>query len=262
MVAPYEEWPYPVWRRITTPVPRRLPEVLRKFSPADDAIPVEADVLVAGCGSGRQAAAVALEYLDANVTAIDVSEASLEHARRQCAAVGAPAIRFHQLDLHDASELDKQFDAIFCGGVVHHLPGPEAGWAVLNTQLKPGGVMKIAVYSRIARVVVQDVRSFLRDLLDEPVSDDLLRRVRHRVLTHSNPPAHPTILNAADVSTLAGTRDLLLHSHEDPFDVPRIAQALDRLGLRLLSLALPTPMAEVRYSAMFPDDPLHRDFGS
>jgi hypothetical protein len=70
------------------------------------------------------------------------------------------------------------------------------------------------------------------------------------------------LLNTPDFSTLAGTRDLLLHTHEDPFNVPRIARALDRLGLRLLSFTLPTPMADARYRVMFPDDPWHRDFGS
>jgi hypothetical protein len=37
-----------------------------------------------------------------------------------------------------------------------------------------------------------------------------------------------------DFATLSGTYDLLLHRHEDPFDIPRIERALDRFGLRLL----------------------------
>ena len=45
------------------------------------ALPVEANMLIAGCGTGRQAAGVALLYPDATVTAIDVSEVSLDYAR-------------------------------------------------------------------------------------------------------------------------------------------------------------------------------------
>jgi SAM-dependent methyltransferase len=43
---------------------------------------------VAGCGTGREAASVALTFPDARVTAIDISETSLRYARRQCAEVG------------------------------------------------------------------------------------------------------------------------------------------------------------------------------
>ena len=37
-------------------------------------LPVEANMLIAGCGTGRQAANVALHYPNATVTAIDVAK--------------------------------------------------------------------------------------------------------------------------------------------------------------------------------------------
>jgi len=69
-------------------------------------------------------------------------------------------------------------------------------------------------------------------------------------------------LNASAFATLSGTHDLLLHRREDPFDIPRIARALERLKLRLISFVLAAPDARARYDAMFPYDRRHRDIQS
>src|SRR5207253_998799 len=115
-------------------------------------LPAEARMLIAGCGTGRQAAALAWAYPDAAVTAIDISQASLDYAVRQCAALGIDGIEFRKLDLRDAAQLGRPFDVIFCAGVLHHLPDPERGLAALAGVLRPDGVMNVAVYSRIARL--------------------------------------------------------------------------------------------------------------
>jgi SAM-dependent methyltransferase len=267
----YERWPYPVWRRLNVPVPSSLPKVIRKFdAQVADGLRANSSILVAGCGTGCQAAQVALRYPDAHVTAIDISAASLSYARKQCAALHIPAIRFIQLDLHDAGVLGEKFDAVFCSGVLHHLPDPEAGWAALSRILRPGGVMKIMVYSQLGRLDVRGARTLFRDLLNVsgdgmpidsvPCDDDLVRRIRLRLLTHDEKGVPSGVLDSPDFSTIAATRDLLLHPREDPFNVTRIARALDQIGLRLLSFLLPTPVHHAAYNALFPEDPLHRDF--
>src|SRR6202045_4677538 len=74
----YEGWPFPAWRRITVGNPTRLPDEIRKLDPeGPNSIPADANVLIAGCGTGREAATVALTYPEATVTAIDLSESSL-----------------------------------------------------------------------------------------------------------------------------------------------------------------------------------------
>src|SRR5262249_27928492 len=149
------------------------------------------------------------------------------------------------------------FDTIYCSGVLHHLPDPERGWAALSAVLRPGGVMRIMVYSRVARLWVAAARALIRDLTPGLVKDDMLRRVRQRLMDRS--AFLQSVIDSRDFSTLAGTHDLLLHPHADPFDISRISRALDRLGLRLLSFFLPTPDARTRYNLMFPHDPMHRD---
>jgi hypothetical protein len=131
--------------------------------------------------------------------------------------------------------------------------------AALRTVLQPEGVMRIMVYSRIAHLWLAAARTLIGDLAAERPSDNLLRRIRQRVMEQTNCWRAELLMSFPEFSTLSGTHDLLLHPHEDPFDIPRITQALDRLGLRLLSFELPTHCASACYKKEFPDDPLQRN---
>jgi ubiquinone/menaquinone biosynthesis C-methylase UbiE len=263
VAAQYEGWPYPPWTRITVGEEMRLPDEIRAMDPeVAKALPVEANMLIAGCGTGREAAGVALRYPDVTVTAIDISEASLDYARRQCATLKIGNVHFLKLDLHDVARLNQRFHAVSCGGVLHHLPDPERGLNFLVDVLQPGGVMHIMVYSRLARLRISAAQTLINDLMQQPVSDDLLRQVRQRFLQRPEHPLAAHVMRSWDFATLAGTHDLLLHRREDPFDITRIEHALDRLGLRLLSFQLPTRADTARYDAMFPHDPRHQDIKS
>jgi hypothetical protein len=121
--------------------------------------------------------------------------------------------------------------------------------------------MNIMVYSRFAQLWIKAARKLISEFALESVNDDVLRRVRERIMDRAASWANDA-LDSEDFSTLAGTHDMLLHRHVDPFDISRISQALDRLGLRLLSFVLPAPDAYSRYKTMFPHDPLHRDLDS
>ena len=119
--------------------------------------------------------------------------------------------------------------------------------------------MKIMVYSRIARLWVAAARTLICDLAREPIDDDLLRRVRQRLMDRSSSSIVQSIITSSGFATLAGVHDLLTPGHEDPFDVSRISRGLEHLRLRLLSFFLPAPDVSARYHAMFPHDPTRRD---
>jgi ubiquinone/menaquinone biosynthesis C-methylase UbiE len=124
----------------------RLSDTVRALDPeGPNNFPTDAKILNAGCGTGRETAVIALKYPEATITAIDVSEPSLHYARTRCSALGIRQIKFLKLDLHNIAELNQKFDAIFCSGVLHHLPNPERGLNVLTSVLRPGGVMNIMV---------------------------------------------------------------------------------------------------------------------
>lgn len=249
----YVGWPYPAWSRLLAPKPSTVPRMVEKLDGGRPSqLPVEAEVLVAGCGTGHEAALLAKRFPDARITAIDISATSLAYAAQHCRGLG---IEFLLLDLHEAARLEHRFDLISCNGVLHHLADPEAGWAKLVEVLKPGGVMNVMLYSRLGRLPVQAAQFHIADLRNQPVSDELLRAVRQRLIEK----APRFVAGSPDFYSLGGVHDLLLNRHEDPFDVPRIARAMARLGLDLLKFRLPSAAAEGRYRREHPDDRLFRD---
>lgn len=255
----YRRWPYPVWSRVTAPPPKTLPALVEALDEGrPSGLPVAAEMLVAGCGTGREAALLALGFPEARVTAIDLSETSLAYAAERCGAAGLSGIDFRAMDLHDVADLGVAFDFIACGGVLHHLPDPEAGWTALAGALKPGGVMRVMVYSKVARLRIRRARAHVADLAGRPIDDDLLRETRRRLIDK----APDLVAGSIDFYTLGGVHDLLHHRHEDPFDVPRIVRALDALGLELLAFDLPAPFHRARYRRDHPHDPAFRDVGA
>lgn len=253
VAAQYGRWPYPVWQRANATTLRSLVAALRACGPDAPVLPERPKILVAGCGTGREAMTLAHLAPDATVTAIELSETSLAVARDRCA--GQANLRFLRHDLHTVAELGERFDYIACSGVLHHLPDPEAGWAALVGVLAPGGAMQVALYSKIARLPVAAARARLGGLIDEPVTDDLIREARRRLIV----APVPSVSDSRDFFSTAGVHDLLFHVHEDCFDVPRIARAIDRLGLKLLRFGLPAPEDVASYRATAPHDPLQRD---
>lgn len=100
-------------------------------------------VLEIGVGVGADY----LEWLKAGaqVTGVDLSQSSIERARRRCEAGGC------QPDLHvcDAECLpfaDNTFDIVYSYGVMHHSPDTLRCIREARRVLKPGGVLRIMIY--------------------------------------------------------------------------------------------------------------------
>ena len=75
----------------------------------------------------------------------------MAYAKRKTEELGIENIEYMQADILDLGKLNKQFDIIESAGVLHHMDNPMAGWKVLTDCLKPGGLMKIGLYSELAR---------------------------------------------------------------------------------------------------------------
>ncbi|MEJ0025013.1 MAG: methyltransferase [Rhizomicrobium sp.] len=256
----YESFPYPAWSRVMVSKTTTLPRLIEKLDPGGPrgTPPLRAEILVAGCGTGREAAIWARQCPDAHITAIDISEASLRYGAERCAAAGLRSITFLALDLHDVASLETRFDAITCSGVLHHLPDPEAGWEALVRVLKPGGVMHVMVYSAVARLRIRAAQTLIADLAAQPVDADLLRAVRRRLVEKA--PA--LVAGSPDFYTLASVFDLLLHRHEIAFDVPRIMRAIETLGLVFLGYGLPPRRRAAQHRTGAPIGALYRDIAA
>lgn len=253
--AQYEENPYPRWvRAARSPVAESLPLLLLRLGGEvpDDPAFATPKVLIAGCGTGQQSIVAASFYRDARILAIDLSLASLAYALRKTRELGIGNIEYRQADLLDLGRLEQRFHVIECGGVLHHLGDPLAGWRVLTDLLLPGGLMSIGLYSELARRAVVEARAQIAAQGHTASADDI-RRCRHELL--ALPDDHPLAALRAmrDLYNLSETRDLLFHVQEHRFTLPRIAEMLDGLGLRFLGFH--NLMDAGAYRRRYPDDP-------
>lgn len=161
----YEESPYPRW---VIPGPPGPPIVLDDRQPHKNF-----DVLVAGCGTGLSAVEFARQTPRARVTAIDLSLANLSFARRMAQKFGVTNLQFGQADLLELGSTGRQFDYIDSSGVLHHLADPWAGWQVLLSLLRPGGVMQVGLYSALARRSVVAARALIAERGYQPVPEQI-----------------------------------------------------------------------------------------
>jgi Flp pilus assembly protein TadD/SAM-dependent methyltransferase len=159
----YEENPYPRW--VTTLALNSdltFDEKMRlmfRHASFDGLGKTEVDMLIAGCGTGRHAIDNARLFRGVKILAIDLSLASLAYARRKADEAGLPDIEFGQADILELGGLGRTFDVIESVGVLHHLHDPLQGWRVLLGLLRPGGFMKIGLYSAAARQGISAARA-------------------------------------------------------------------------------------------------------
>jgi SAM-dependent methyltransferase len=94
-----------------------------------------------GCGPGRGTMYLATLGLD--VTAVDISEASLVRAGKR-----APAARFVRATNLALPFEDGSFDAVISDGVIHHTPDPYRSFRENVRTLRDGGFLYLGVYNR------------------------------------------------------------------------------------------------------------------
>jgi SAM-dependent methyltransferase len=224
----YEESPYPRW---TVALPTRsttLAAYLRgRFGVADAS---GGDILIAGCGTGEQSVNTAQTFPQSTVLAVDISRTSLAYARRKTRELGIGNIAYAQADILKLGALDRRFDFIESVGVLHHMSDPEAGWRVLRSLLRPGGVIRIALYSEIARQPLGTARALIAERGYRPKADDI-RVWRQELIKRGDLVSH-----SSDFYSTSGCRDLCFNVVEHRFTLPRIKQFLDANRLTLLEL--------------------------
>lgn len=236
VINQYHENPYPRWISCQKQSALSLGHVIQYLSPTakfpKSAFNKNLSILVAGCGTGRQA--IELSYLlpQAKITAFDLSRSSLGYAMFKAKELNRQSLRFYQGDILSLDTLHETFDYIECCGVLHHLPDPIAGWKQLLTKLKPNGVMRIDLYSRLARQDVIERKSHIAQLnLNHDI--DTLRKFRRALLIQNSDKA---LLKFRDFYNASECRDLLFHSHEKQYSLAEIADILKELSLQFIGM--------------------------
>ena len=257
--AQYETNPYPRW--VSTAVPQPFASVetfLREMLPA---APVRAteksgspDILIAGCGTGQHAIMTARQY-GTRVLAIDLSRASLAYAAARTRALGLD-IEYAQADIMRLAALGRNFDLIESNGVLHHMTDPYAGWRVLLSLLRPGGFMRIGLYSERARWGVVEARAFIAQA-GYGVTPAEIRRFRHDLMRREDARGEDAmarnIMWFNDFYSTSECRDLLFHVQEHRMTLPQIKAFLVAQELQFLGFEI-DPDTRRRYAARFPAD--------
>jgi len=188
------------------------------------------EILIAGCGTS-QAVKHALREPDAHITAIDISEASLDHTRKLQQRYSADNLELHRLSILDAATLGRSFDQIVCTGVLHHLPDPDLGLQALRDVLEPEGAMQIMVYATYGRTGIYMMQAYCR-LLGIEATDEELRGLGASL--NSLPEDHPLtplLRKAKDFRHPDALADALLHPQDRAYTVPQVYEWLARCGM-------------------------------
>jgi 2-polyprenyl-3-methyl-5-hydroxy-6-metoxy-1,4-benzoquinol methylase len=249
----YEENPYPRW--ILAPSRRAPLDVnayLRQEFPTADFRDIDTaagmEMLIAGCGTGQHPIGMARLLANVRVLAIDLSLNSLSYARRKTRELGISNIEYAHADILQMANLDRHFDVIDSSGVLHHLADPLAGWRILLSLLRPGGLMHVALYSEIARRDVVAARAFIAERGYQPTPEDI-RRCRQDLMT----TPLQSVARIYDYFSMSECRDLLFHIQEHRLTIPAIQSFLRDNGLIFIGFKV-SPAVRMKYASRFPGD--------
>lgn len=259
----YEEHPYPRWFAVDRDPPVTLSEWVSRELPAMPGIAAadSPEVLVAGCGTGRDAMWLALNIASARVLAVDLSLSSLAYAQRMARMLGVSNIEFRQADILALPGIDRRFDLIASTGVLHHMREPLKGLSAIASLLRPGGLMRLGFYSARARVSVSAARAAIAA---EGIAstEPAIRTFRQRVFEAGRDSPLKELEFAPDFYSTSMCRDLLFHVQEHQYTLPQLGSMLAAVGLEFLGLAELTHDTVGRYRRMFPQDPQMIDIDS
>jgi len=197
-------------------------------------------VLVAGGGTGDSTIYLAQQLRDTNATIVhlDLSEASIEVARKRARRRGLE----DNISWRRGSLLNLPlgalgpFDYINCGGVLHHLDDPAKGLAALRSVLCDDGAMGIFVYGRYGRIGIYMMQELMR-MVNHDEADTPAKLRNTKALLAALPPSHclrqrMNLLGQGELDD-AEILDRYLHTCDRAFTVSELYDLLAGAGLHL-----------------------------
>ena len=250
--AQYEAYPYPPrdprdeTKRLIEGSPSHLLEINHYVFAGRRDFRQPFRALVAGGGTGDGTIMLAQHLADrgcpAEIVYLDVSSAARAIVEARAYQRNLSNIRFTTASLLELPTLALgPFDYIDCCGVLHHLPDPAAGLAILVSALKHDGGIGLMVYGAFGRTGVYHLQAILRQLAaDEPDNArlDLARRLLKQLPTTNWFARNPFLRDHLNVGD-AGLYDLLLHSQDCAYTVPELAELVTSAGLSITGLIEP-----------------------
>jgi tetratricopeptide (TPR) repeat protein/SAM-dependent methyltransferase len=257
--AQYEQNPYPQWTRMPpSPEMVSMDAFLHREFPMASFRNLkktgEIDILVAGCGTGQHSIQTAQSFPRSRVLAIDLSLASLGYAKRKTEELGIRNIEYAQADILQLGTLGRTFDVIESVGTLMCLREPMAGWKILLSLLRPGGFMRIGLYSELARECVVAARDYIAEKGYQGAVAEDIRQCRQDIMSMENDARMMQLVSLGDFYTMSECRDLIFHVQEHRHTIPRIKEDLKELDLDFIGFSLEPRIAR-HYETRFPEDP-------
>ena len=232
----YEENPYPRWT--INPL-----SVLGRPKASADRPHAGPSILIAGCGTGEHPFDIAQKSPEATILAIDLSRVSLAYARRKTREEGLRNIEYAQGDILNLSTIGRTFDRIETVGVLHHLADPRAGWRVLISLLAPNGIMRVGLYSDIARRGIVEARAIVAERGYQPTAEGI-RALRQTIIREKDEPRWKLLVQTIDFYSTSGCRDMFFNVMEHRLTIPDIKSFLDEQSLVFLGFELDPKIIE------------------
>ena len=250
--AQYEAYPYPPRdprdeaKRLIEGSPSHLLEINHYVFAGERDFTQPFRALIAGGGTGDGTIMLAQHLADrgcpAEIVYLDVSSAARSIAEARARQRHLTNIRFATASLLDLPTLALgPFDYIDCCGVLHHLPDPAAGLAILADALKDGGGIGLMVYGALGRIGVYHLQAILRQLGTDEADGarlDLARRLLKQLPASNWFARNPFLRDHLNVGD-AGVYDLLLHSQDRAYTIPELAALVDTAGLAITGFIEP-----------------------
>ena len=209
-------------------------------------------MLVAGCGTGSHPI-LTTRYKNSNILAVDLSLSSLAYAKRKTEKLGYKNIGYLQADILQLKKLNRKFDIIECGGSLHHMKDPMAGFKVILDILEPYGFLKLGLYSETARQHIVSARELIKMKNLKNTNEDI-KNFRQDVIKKKVNPLIQKVILTEDFYSTSNIRDLLFHVQEHCFTVPKISKILKDLNLQFLGFYFNNKDIKERYKKKFPKD--------
>ncbi|MEC9100663.1 MAG: methyltransferase domain-containing protein [Pseudomonadota bacterium] len=234
----YENNPYPRWLTVESTKAKqtfatKIRNEVQNFSQFNLNLE-NPDILIAGCGTGRHALSTASRYLGSKVMAIDLSRASIAFAIRQTESYGLANLNFHQADILKLGGLKKRFDVIEVSGVLHHMEKPLLGWEILRGLMKSNGLMRVGLYSVLAREKWSNLRTSTPKKISNAEIQSFIREARIKMIKQAKIAGDQSLFDIADFFSVSGCRDFLFHEKEVQFTIKEIKSCLAKLKLKFL----------------------------
>jgi len=142
----------------------------------DAAVAPDARIVEIGCGTGQMS--LYLAKGDRIVIGADLTRASLLLAADAARRFGIEGVSFIETDLTQPALRPGSFDVVYCSGVLHHTPDPRASFARIAQLARPGGIIVLGLYNKIARLPLRLRRVVARMTGDRWIPFDPVLRDR------------------------------------------------------------------------------------